>query len=372
MDLMDSLGMLNSSVQFAGAAVGQSKSKSFIRQENQKARDFSLEMWNKQNEYNLPVNQRARFEAAGLNPNLIYGDGTSTLASLGQTPGHSAPNMNDKDLARYANIFGAYASSQQLQMQKDLVQSQISLNESAEAKNIASAEESRSKIPGNLSNKHLLDSMTDLNKLDVAFNELTFQTRNAIVNFDAALKEQNIELIRSSIKNLDAKTANDNRLTDMRITSMAEAIKQAWTKLDLDKQQMIGQLKYWSAMGDAAQRTSKANFLNALTKSKEFDLENVKYHDFSPRQLELLDQNITKLRTFNGWYDLMLETQLQSTRINNDYTKSRDVNQRMHNDSFDMELFMPLLEDVISPNVRISDGDVLQQKRVDHYLHRTP
>ena len=234
-----------------------------------------------------------------------------------------------------------------LKMQKDLVESQISLNESAEAKNIASAEESRSKIPGNLSNKHLLDSMTDLNKLDVAFNELTFQTRNAIINFDAALKEQNIELIRSSIKNLDARTANDNRLTDMRITSMAEAIKQAWTKLDLDRQQMIGQLKYWSALGDAAQRTSKANFLNALTNSKEFDLENVKYHDFSPKQLELLDQNISKLRTFNGWYDLILESQVGNVRSNTNFTNSRDVNQRLQNDYFDMELFMPLLEDVV-------------------------
>ena len=31
------------------------------------------EMWNMENEYNLPTNQMARFKDAGLNPNLIYG-----------------------------------------------------------------------------------------------------------------------------------------------------------------------------------------------------------------------------------------------------------------------------------------------------------
>ena len=35
-----------------------------------------LDMWNKMNEYNAPVQQMARFKEAGLNPNLIYGQGT--------------------------------------------------------------------------------------------------------------------------------------------------------------------------------------------------------------------------------------------------------------------------------------------------------
>ena len=42
-----------------------------------KANDFSLQMWNMTNEYNSPVAQRARLEEAGLNP-LYYGlDGSS-------------------------------------------------------------------------------------------------------------------------------------------------------------------------------------------------------------------------------------------------------------------------------------------------------
>lgn len=38
-------------------------------------------LMDKQNEYNKPINQMARLREAGLNPNLVYGDGGATIAS---------------------------------------------------------------------------------------------------------------------------------------------------------------------------------------------------------------------------------------------------------------------------------------------------
>lgn len=40
-----------------------------------------LEMWNKQNEYNTPLAQMERYKMAGLNPNLIYSQGSSGNAT---------------------------------------------------------------------------------------------------------------------------------------------------------------------------------------------------------------------------------------------------------------------------------------------------
>lgn len=51
----------------------------------------NLEMWNRQNEYNHPMAQMARFEQAGLNPNLIYGQGTPGNAQ--QMPQFMAPQQ---------------------------------------------------------------------------------------------------------------------------------------------------------------------------------------------------------------------------------------------------------------------------------------
>lgn len=51
----------------------------------------NLEMWNRQNQYNSPAAQMQRYKDAGLNPNLIYGQGSSGNATT--LPKYSAPTM---------------------------------------------------------------------------------------------------------------------------------------------------------------------------------------------------------------------------------------------------------------------------------------
>lgn len=51
-----------------------------------------LESWNRENDYNSPKNQQARFKDAGLNPNLIYGQGSPGNAS--QLPSYQAPTAD--------------------------------------------------------------------------------------------------------------------------------------------------------------------------------------------------------------------------------------------------------------------------------------
>lgn len=50
------------------------------------------QLMDKQNEYNKPINQMARLREAGLNPNLVYGDGGATMASASASVGS---NMAD-------------------------------------------------------------------------------------------------------------------------------------------------------------------------------------------------------------------------------------------------------------------------------------
>lgn len=49
----------------------------------------NLEMWHMANEYNSPKAQMARYQDAGLNPNLIYGQGSS--GNAGTVPRYQAP-----------------------------------------------------------------------------------------------------------------------------------------------------------------------------------------------------------------------------------------------------------------------------------------
>lgn len=52
----------------------------------------NLEMWNLQNEYNTPLNQRKRMEQAGFNPNLVYGHGT-VANTASNAPTYQAPTL---------------------------------------------------------------------------------------------------------------------------------------------------------------------------------------------------------------------------------------------------------------------------------------
>lgn len=128
------LGSLGSSLIGTGTSLAlNKKDKEFIQAENQKSRDFEIEMWNKANEYNMPSAVMERLRNAGLNPNLVYDNGAESLASYAHAPGHSAPNMNSKDIPNGLNQVGAQIA--QLIMQKQQTDSNIRLNDSAAYKN---------------------------------------------------------------------------------------------------------------------------------------------------------------------------------------------------------------------------------------------
>lgn len=61
--------------------------QAFEKSENELAFEREKEMWNMQNFYNSPAEQMKRYADAGLNPNLIYGQGTSGNAT-------SSPSYN--------------------------------------------------------------------------------------------------------------------------------------------------------------------------------------------------------------------------------------------------------------------------------------
>lgn len=87
-----------------------------------------LEQWNRENDYNSPKSQMQRFADAGLNPNLIYGQGSSGNAS-------SAPTYEAPHLEAYRNFgdMGASGAVAAFQNQQSLT-ADTALKESQRAK----------------------------------------------------------------------------------------------------------------------------------------------------------------------------------------------------------------------------------------------
>ena len=71
----------------------------FAASESKKANQFNYLMWNLANEYNSPKNQMARLKEAGLNPNLVYGNGSV----VGNTT-TSTPTYNKNSVMPYSDL----------------------------------------------------------------------------------------------------------------------------------------------------------------------------------------------------------------------------------------------------------------------------
>lgn len=79
---------------------------------------YQKKMWQMENEYNKPVNQMARLEEAGLNPNLVYGNGATSLGgSMGSVsqPTASGLDINPiNDMANYQSIVNMMEQEKQI------------------------------------------------------------------------------------------------------------------------------------------------------------------------------------------------------------------------------------------------------------------
>lgn len=104
---------------------------------------FNERMWNKQNEYNSPAAQRARLEAAGLNPYLMLDGGSSGIAESAPSADTSgtqvAPDIGNTIAGGYqamGNSISAAASQIAQQVyQNDLQQANVNKTK-AEAQNV--------------------------------------------------------------------------------------------------------------------------------------------------------------------------------------------------------------------------------------------
>ena len=85
------------------------------KEENQKNRDWNLnlarqqnhwniEQWNRENAYNSPAAQMARYKAAGLNPDLMYGQQNLAAASPEMTAGEGSQPTDVSNLANKRTI----------------------------------------------------------------------------------------------------------------------------------------------------------------------------------------------------------------------------------------------------------------------------
>lgn len=181
------------------------------QQENEKAYQRSLNMWNLQNEYNSPTQQMARIRAAGLNPNLVYGNGV-TGNSSGSAPQYEPAKFNAPTMQAYrgwnlgiSDAISQFLAYRTVKAQVDNMEAQNSLirqqtaTEATKQANIA-ASTSRSEFDLNMA-KELKDvsvssAIADMNQKQAGAAQGWTKANREVIQYelDKALFDNKIKL----------------------------------------------------------------------------------------------------------------------------------------------------------------------------------
>lgn len=113
----------------AGAGiVGQGLNAATTSLANNKAYKRAQSMRDYDNTYNSPIEQMKRLKAAGLNPNLVYGNGNSVQASSGKAPAPEAPQFDIQGIVGQAfQAMKLMAETQNVQAMNEQIKIQSQL-----------------------------------------------------------------------------------------------------------------------------------------------------------------------------------------------------------------------------------------------------
>ncbi|UPW40777.1 DNA pilot protein [Sigmofec virus UA08Rod_6997] len=137
-----------------------------VKSKRSSLRELWINKWlmDQQNEYNKPVNQMKRLSEAGLNPNLVYGSGASTLSA---TAGHiSRDNITP--------------SSGRL----DVIEKMSMLN---------AMRQQEANIDGTRANTNLVNTNIDIQKAQLDIKRAIASSEIRRNNADTALKLEEVE-----------------------------------------------------------------------------------------------------------------------------------------------------------------------------------
>ncbi|UPW41576.1 DNA pilot protein [Peromfec virus RodF8_52] len=198
--------------------------------------DRNMELWNMQNAYNTPQAQMQRYEQAGLNPNLIYGQGSSGNAAAPEQT--QVPSIQPYT-GFNAGIGDAVTTALHAQAQQSAIELQQTQADANRLGMISETLRQANQVTKNAQDQFSYDMAVSLqqNTLDVAAQNLANlraqeQAQISTSNLNAAravLTEHQAALstvqMRQALKAID-KLEQDMRIAESRLSLDQQAVYQ--------------------------------------------------------------------------------------------------------------------------------------------------
>lgn len=249
----------------AGIAVGGSLVNGLIQgsqnrqnrkwqsKENQKARDYNTEMWEKNNAYNDPTQQMERLKNAGINPHLAYSQGgvANTSSSPASSNASSMPEGRAPQLDVNAMLNARLVGEQINNIKADTAKKQ------AEAQNIGTDTESKTLQNGITTN--VLENWQNTYEADMSFKK----SASSVNYSNIQVNDKKIEVSDMDIKRTTQEITN-LVTTNSKLESEINALV---VKMNLDAQQtknliatmglIKAQVDNYNAQSSLARETAK-------------------------------------------------------------------------------------------------------------------
>lgn len=192
--------------------VGSSILNNYLAERSaQKQYDRQLDFWEKQNEYNSPLNQRKRLQQAGLNPVAAAGDigGHNTAGSLSSVPGNQHSQNGVIDPNALGNNMMLFEQMESIGANTDLLKRQVELSFiqeyilNAEAYGLDLSNEEKKKLLGYIDREKELSFEKVIAEIDnikssTALNEANTATVDALRDHLVEVQKATADSLKAS------------------------------------------------------------------------------------------------------------------------------------------------------------------------------
>lgn len=212
-------GLVSAASNLGGGLIGALTAKS----QQRKANAFNVDMWNRTNQYNSPAEQMKRYAQAGLNPNLIYGQGNSGNASNAPTfEALAEPGYKPVDIPSITGSLQSFTDWGIKQAQEDKIETETDL---AKSKIISETLSQAGQTLRNTKDSLLLPYAEELTKTSLEaqkaqIDKIMADTKFTLDQNERAAIQNDRSVIESVERVIQMRTGN--RLTEAQIRNLNE------------------------------------------------------------------------------------------------------------------------------------------------------
>jgi len=202
------------------------KTRQWNEQQMQTQRQWALQDWQMQNEYNSPTAQMKRLQEAGLNPNLIYGRGTGDMTAqpIRSTDSKSwnptPPRFElDSVLAQYNNTKMQQLQMDSVQKQQQLQNANVALITAQTMKTLADTDTSKFdlKMKQSLAQTQIISQELIRQKLEQDVQQGTITTNKLSLEQDIRASLKNNTLLQAAEQLLQLQMQNKKSGIDQEV-----------------------------------------------------------------------------------------------------------------------------------------------------------